>query len=73
MQTTTLADEIANYAVFRLKNGVSKISEMGILEQEEVRDIIRNVEWPQKCAIYQARNTGKPVSITLWPTGKLQG
>ncbi len=30
------------------------------------------IEWPQKCAIYQAKATGKPVSITLWPTGKLQ-
>ena len=31
------------------------------------------IEWPQKCAIYQAKSMGKPVSITLWPTGKLQG
>jgi len=31
------------------------------------------IEWPQKCAIYQARAAGKPVPITLWPTGKLQG
>jgi len=30
-------------------------------------------QWPQKCAIYQARAAGKPVSITLWPTGKLEG
>jgi hypothetical protein len=30
------------------------------------------IEWPQKCAIYEAKATGKPVSITLWPTGKLQ-
>ncbi len=30
------------------------------------------IEWPQKCAIYQARATGKPVPITLWPRGKLQ-
>ena len=30
-------------------------------------------EWPGKCAIYQAKATGKPVSITLWPTGKLSG
>jgi hypothetical protein len=30
-------------------------------------------EWPQKCAIYQARATGKAVPITLWPTGKLKG
>ncbi len=31
------------------------------------------IEWPQKCAIYEAQATGKPVSITLWPTGKLEG
>jgi hypothetical protein len=31
------------------------------------------IEWPQKCAIYQAIAMGKQVSITLWPTGKLQG
>ena len=30
------------------------------------------IEWPQKCAIYQAKATGKPVTITLWPTGKLK-
>jgi len=29
------------------------------------------IEWPQKCAIHQLMATGKPVSITLWPTGKL--
>ena len=31
------------------------------------------IEWPQKCVINQAKATGKPVSITLWPTGKLRG
>ena len=30
------------------------------------------IEWPLQCAIYQAKAMGKPVSITLWPTGKLQ-
>ncbi len=30
------------------------------------------IEWPQKCVIYQAKATGKPVSITMWPTGKLE-
>lgn len=30
------------------------------------------VEWPEKCAIYVAKATGKPVSITLWPAGKLK-
>ena len=29
-------------------------------------------EWPEKCAIYQYKSVGKPISITLWPTGKLQ-
>ena len=28
---------------------------------------------PEKCAIFQQRKTAKPVPITLWPTGKLQG
>ena len=28
-------------------------------------------EWPQKYVIYQAKAVGKPVSITLWPMGKL--
>lgn len=30
------------------------------------------IVWPGKCAIYQAKATGGPVSITLWPTGRLQ-
>jgi hypothetical protein len=30
------------------------------------------IEWPQKCAIHEAKATRKPVSITLWPTGKLR-
>jgi hypothetical protein len=42
MQTTALAGEIANYAIYQLKNHVVRISEMEILEQEDVRDIIRN-------------------------------
>jgi hypothetical protein len=29
------------------------------------------IEWAQKCAIHQAKATGKRVSITLRPTGKL--
>ncbi len=41
-------------------------------ENKKIRELYC-IEWPQKCAIYQARATGKPVSITLWPTGKLQG
>ena len=31
------------------------------------------LEWPLKCAINQAKTMGRPVSITLWPTGKLRG
>ena len=31
------------------------------------------IEWPQKCAIYQAKVLRIPVTITLWPTGKLRG
>ena len=31
------------------------------------------LEWPLKCAINQAKMMGRPVSITLWPTGKLRG
>lgn len=30
-------------------------------------------EWPEKCAIFQQKKAGKPVSITLWPTGNLKG
>ena len=28
-------------------------------------------QWPERCAIYQQKALGKPVAITLWPTGKL--
>jgi hypothetical protein len=27
--------------------------------------------WPEKCAIYHSKILGKPISITLWPTGNL--
>jgi hypothetical protein len=27
------------------------------------------VEWPEKCAIFQAKSQGKPIPITLWPGG----
>jgi len=27
-------------------------------------------QWPKKCAIFQAKSIGKPISITLWPNGK---
>ena len=42
MQTTALAGEIANYAIYQLKNGVIQIREMTVVEQEDVKDIIRN-------------------------------
>ncbi len=42
MQTTALTGEIANYAIYRLKNKVIQIREMAVLEQEEVRDTIRD-------------------------------
>jgi hypothetical protein len=29
------------------------------------------VKWPEQCQIHQKRKTGAPVSITLWPTGKV--
>lgn len=30
------------------------------------------LEWPEKCAIFQQKRVGKPVSITLWPVGELK-
>ena len=42
MQTTALAGEIANYAIYQLKNEVLQIREMAVVEQDDVRDIIRN-------------------------------
>lgn len=42
MQMTVLAGEIANYAIYQIKNRVLEIGEMTIVEQEDVRDIIRN-------------------------------
>ena len=42
MQTTALAGEIANYAIYQLNDGVLQIREMTVLEQDDVRDIIRN-------------------------------
>jgi len=29
-------------------------------------------QWPEKCAIYHHKAVGKPISITLWPTGNLE-
>ena len=28
-------------------------------------------QWPKRCAISQAKEVSKPISITLWPTGNL--
>ena len=42
MQTTALAGEIANYAIYQLKNKVLQMREMAVVEQDDVRDIIRN-------------------------------
>ena len=42
MQTTALAGEIANYTIYQLKNRLTQIREMAVLEQEDVRDTIRN-------------------------------
>lgn len=42
MKTGALAGEIANYAIYQLKNEVVQISAMSVLEQENIRDIIRN-------------------------------
>ncbi len=42
MQTTALAGEIANYAIYQLRNEVLQIREMAVVEQDDVRDIIRN-------------------------------
>ena len=42
MQTKALAGEISNYAIYQLKNKVPEIREMALLEQDDVRDIIRN-------------------------------
>jgi hypothetical protein len=41
METATLADEIANYSVYQLKNKAEQIREMTQEEQEDVSDIIR--------------------------------
>jgi len=29
------------------------------------------IKWPEQCQIHQKRRVGAPVSITLWPAGKL--
>jgi len=42
MQTTAPAGEIANYAIYRPKKRVIQISEMEVLQQEDVRDTFGN-------------------------------
>ncbi len=37
-----LAGEMANYAIYQLKNKIPQIREMAVVEQDDVRDIIRN-------------------------------
>ena len=29
------------------------------------------VKWPEQCKIHQTRRTGSPVSIVMWPTGRV--
>ena len=42
MKTAIVAEDIANYVVYRLKNTVIQIREMVVVEQEDIRDTIRN-------------------------------
>lgn len=42
MKTKALVGEIANYAIYQLKTEIDQISAMSVLEQESIRDIIRN-------------------------------
>ena len=42
MQITTLANEIANFSLFELKNNIEPIREMTRVEQNNVSEIIRN-------------------------------
>ena len=39
-------------------------------ENKRIRDF-HCIEWPEKCEIHRARVLNMPVSITLWPTGKI--
>jgi hypothetical protein len=39
---TALADEIANYSIYRLKNKIAQIGEMSRVEQEDTRNVIRD-------------------------------
>ncbi len=42
MTVNVLAGQIANTAIYALKDRVPQISQLSILEQEAIRDIIRN-------------------------------
>lgn len=42
MKTGTVAGEIANYTIYQAKNEIDQISAISVLEQENIRDIIRN-------------------------------
>jgi len=42
MKTAIVAEEIANYAIYQLKNRVIQIREIPVLEQENIRDIIKD-------------------------------
>ena len=42
MKTGAVAGEIANYTIYQLKNEINQIGAMSVLEQENIRDIIRN-------------------------------
>jgi hypothetical protein len=42
VKTASVAVEIANYSVDQLKNKVERVREMAEVEQDDVRDIIRN-------------------------------
>ena len=42
MKTNTVAGRIAKYVVYRLKNTVIQIREMEVVEQEDIRNTVRN-------------------------------
>jgi len=43
MTVNVLAGQIANTAIYALKDRIPQISQLSVLEQEDIRDIIRNV------------------------------
>lgn len=42
MTVTVLAGQIANTAIYALRDRVPQIKQLSVLEQENIRDIIRN-------------------------------